>query len=212
MDQEFRIKLGEIGLAVFMLAFSVSLPAYQKLLAGVGVAIFVPPEGLGLAPADALRYAGPGEGAHHPRPFFTAAHPLSRSGRTSTLSRSGRTSTDGSPHAEMDTDVRGGYGRETVKVLTAGLRSLRIAVHNHSSESILTTSDAKVVVSFGERRRSELSIHRRGDNERWWTVAEYDHPTGQLQMIDMLSQMELGVPPSPLESPSIRFHDPVRST
>jgi len=97
---------------------------------------------------------------------------------------------DVSPYAELDTDVRGGNGRETVRVLTAGLRSLKIAVHNYSNESSLAGSDARLVVSFGEWRRSEFSVHHPGDDQRWWAVAEYDHAAAQLTMLDVLTQTE----------------------
>lgn len=96
---------------------------------------------------------------------------------------------DSAPFAELDDDVRRGNGRETVKVLTEGLSSLRIAVHNFSNESSLAASDAEVVISFGGRRRSTFSVPRDGHG-RWWTVADYAHTTAQLTMVDLLGELE----------------------
>ncbi len=96
---------------------------------------------------------------------------------------------EAAPFAELDEDVQRGNGRETVKVLTRGLSSLRIAVHNYSDESSLSASDAEVVVSFGERRRTAFSVPREGYG-RWWTVAEYAHTTAQLKMVDALGELQ----------------------
>lgn len=96
---------------------------------------------------------------------------------------------DAAPFAELDEDVRSGNGREAVKVLTRGLASLRIAVHNYSNESSLSASDAEVVVSFGERRRIAFSVPRNGYG-RWWTIAEYAHATAEIKMVDVLGETE----------------------
>ena len=96
---------------------------------------------------------------------------------------------DAAPFAELDEDVQRGNGRETVKVLTGGLSALKIAVHNFSNESSLSASDAEVVITLGERRRSTFSVPVDGYG-RWWTVAEYGHAAAQLRMVDVLGETE----------------------
>lgn len=90
---------------------------------------------------------------------------------------------DGPPYAQLDGDVTHGHGRETVKILPAGLRGFKIAVYNWSNESSFSTSDAEVVVSWGQRWRSEFTVPTKGVG-RWWTVTEFDHTTASLSIVD----------------------------
>lgn len=102
---------------------------------------------------------------------------------------------DSAPFAELDGDVIHGNGCETVQVLTPGLRSLTVAVHNYSNESRLALSNAEVLVTLGDRRRIILLAPENGHG-RWWTVATYNHLTAQIMLANEFGEMEPTVSPT----------------
>ena len=90
------------------------------------------------------------------------------------------------PFAELDRDVTAGGGAETVRVRTAGLRSLRIAVHNYSNEVPISASKASLVVTFDGR--VTLPVPSQGSSSStWWIAAEYDQENAHLEVIHLLS-------------------------
>ena len=90
------------------------------------------------------------------------------------------------PFAELDRDVTAGGGGETVRVRTAGLRSLRIAVHNYSNEVPISASKASVVVTL-DGSVTLLVPSQGSGSSSWWIVAEYDHEKAHLEVIHLLS-------------------------
>ena len=84
------------------------------------------------------------------------------------------------PFAELDRDVTAGGGAETVRVRTAGLRSLRIAVHNYSNEVPISASKASLVVTL-DGRVTLLVPSQGSSSSTWWIAAEYDHENAHLE-------------------------------
>lgn len=93
------------------------------------------------------------------------------------------------PWAQLENDVQGGLGPETIAVSRLLEVAYRCYVHNYSRDAPLTGSGARVQLELGNRRQI-FRCPEEGGGE-YWFVFELDGRTGEVREGDgLLSEMQ----------------------